>query len=228
MMVNSAYNETVAGDVNPYAVDWINDPFAVDAPSTTDDSSTKCPPWQPVGIVDIYATKIRVCDDHIVVDEKVSIFRVNYFEEKLSQLEGFQGHVPRWYLPHIPMVKENLDFNVTCTVIIIDKKKENYADIGFDWPPLTLKEGEIMLQQGLVDAIGAQIGDKISIPLNLGPIFGEDATVKLLALMCFELEGSAYVDFKARELVHMGERIALADFGLNPMDITLTMDYTIT
>ena len=89
IMLNAVANDTVTGDVNPYAVDWINDPFAVDASSTTTDPSAKCLPWQPDGIIDIDTTKIRVCDDHIVIDEQVSIFRVNYFEEHLSQLEGF-------------------------------------------------------------------------------------------------------------------------------------------
>ena len=90
-------------------------------------------------------TQIKVCDDHIVINDTVSIFRVPYFDEHLKDLTSFAGHVPRWYLPHTPLAFDNLDFNVTVTLMIVSPAKENYAGIGYEWPALRMGEGEIML-----------------------------------------------------------------------------------
>ena len=59
------------------------------------------------------------------MNEKVSVFRVPYFDEHLKNLPNFAGHVPRWYLPHTILEYDGLDFNVTVTLMIIDPKKEN-------------------------------------------------------------------------------------------------------
>lgn len=52
--------------------------------------------------------------------------------------------------------------------------------------------------------------------------------MKLLALMCIESEGDAYVDFLANELFFKGEIIELAHMGLQEGDKTLNFNYTIS
>ena len=71
--------------------------------------------------------------------------RVPYFDEHFTGLTSFSGHVPRWYLPHTPLQYDGLVFNVTVTLMIVSPAKENFAAIGYDWPPLRMGEGEIML-----------------------------------------------------------------------------------
>ena len=74
--------------------------------------------------------------------------RVKYYDQKLQNsaaLPSFYGFVPRWYIPHISLNVEKVEYPVVLTIIIADTKKENYVDIGWDWPPMILDKNEIML-----------------------------------------------------------------------------------
>ena len=131
-------------------------------------------------------------------------------------------------MPHTILEYDGLDFNVTVTLMIIDPKKENNAGIGFDWPPFTMGQHEIMLQEGLLNVLGAKIGDSVSIPVDFSGVLGDNSLTQLLALLCFESNGDAFVDFSAKELVFMEDRIPLSDIGLGEGEKTLTMNYTIS
>lgn len=66
-----------------------------------------------------------------------------------------------------------MDYPVTLTLIIVDTKKENYVDVGFDWHPMLLHKNEVMLQQLVLDYIGASIGDKAVLPIDFSGYFGD-------------------------------------------------------
>lgn len=92
-------------DVNYYAIDPWKNPFIVI--NETDTSSSEivvveeyqlCPPLFE-NVTD--QTAIRMCDDHLVIDDSFEIIRVPYYNSRLSDLPGFSGFVPRWYIPHV-------------------------------------------------------------------------------------------------------------------------------
>ena len=112
--------------------------------------------------------------------------------------------------------------------MIVDPEKENYAGIGFDWPPIRVGKGEILMQEGLMQAIGAEIGDEVHIPIDYSSLLGDRALTKLLALMCIEAEGEAFVDFKANEFVLTDERIPLAHIGLDEDIGVMNLNFTIS
>ena len=74
------------------------------------------------------------------------LFKVDYFDERTKDLPSFMGFVPRWYVPRVEFDFEVVDYPVTLTMMILDQVKENYVGVGYDWPPITLGKGEIMVQ----------------------------------------------------------------------------------
>jgi len=85
--------------------------------------------------------------------------------------------------------------------MIFDTKVENYISIGYDWPPIVLGKGEIMVQELVLEYIDSSIGDKVTIKADFSGFFGDQALVKLFALMVFEIE-DVTIDFETRDLVY--------------------------
>ena len=96
---------------------------------------------------------LDVYDDHITINNSISILRTDYFTAKLYDLENFAGFCPRWILPQTRMVAEE-DHNktriATQTMLIIDSAKETKVGVGLNsWPPTLLKRGEVMIPQSV-------------------------------------------------------------------------------
>ena len=79
-----------------------------------------------------------MCDDHLVLDNGITVLRMPYFDARITDLPKFYGHVSRWYLPHTQIQHDGISYPLTVTLMIVDTQKENYVDMGFDWPPLTI------------------------------------------------------------------------------------------
>ena len=128
----------IKGDVNYYGINPTDNPFEVyttiEETTKGEVSASKCPP--KFSDYD----QIRVCNDHIQIANKLNILKVDYFEESAG-LEQFWGFVPRWYIPHISLDFEHFDFPVTLTLMIMDVQKENYVEVGYDWPPMKMERG---------------------------------------------------------------------------------------
>jgi len=124
-------------DYNPYSVDPFTNMLLVENQNNTvtDPEEFICPPIFPG------YSALRVCDDHILIGEKIPILRVPYYEKRLANLTSFLGFAPRWYVPHETFKFESLPTPVTLTLNIFNTKKENYMDIGYDWPPIILGRG---------------------------------------------------------------------------------------
>ena len=75
------------------------------------------------------------------------------------------------------------------TVIVMNQYKENFASIGFNWPPITLGKGEIMIQKLVLDYIEKSIGDTLTIPFDFSSYMGEQSLLKMFALMVSEMDG---------------------------------------
>lgn len=52
-----------------------------------------------------------------------------------------------------------------------------------------------MMQEGMVEAIDANLGDSVAIPIDFSGVLGENANQKLLSLMFLESE-MGFVDFE--------------------------------
>ena len=67
---------------------------------------------------------IKKCNDHIVIDDTFAIMRVPYYEKRFKEnsanLPSFWGFVPRWYIPHVSLYVNQVDYPVTLTVIIVN------------------------------------------------------------------------------------------------------------
>ena len=89
---------------------------------------------------------------------------------------------------------------------------------------------EILLQESFCDTIGAKVGDKISIPIDLTPVLGDDSVKNLLSLMLIETEGG-YVNYDTHELVFQGKAISLHELGVgegeDEISRVLHFEYTI-
>lgn len=127
----------ISADVNYYAIDPFNNPFAV--VNSTVAVDTKCPP------LFLDYTAVRVCDDHVVIKDSVNILRVPYFDAKMKDLPSFWGSVPRWYIPHVKLEFSGEELPLTVTLMVVDVRKENFVSVGFDWPPIDLSQNEIMI-----------------------------------------------------------------------------------
>jgi len=78
--MTSTMNSAVSANVNFYAVNPFENPFAIGDESF--DAGPYCPFWQPLNATK-YSTAIRVCEDHIILNDEVPIFRVPYFDAHL-------------------------------------------------------------------------------------------------------------------------------------------------
>ena len=172
---------------------------------------------------------MRVCDDHIVIDDTLQILRVPYFEDKMAgNLPSFWGFVPRWYIPHVALQFDDYEYPVTLTLMIVDSAKENYVSIGWDWPPIRIDKGGILVQELVLDYIESSIGSAVTLPLDFSGFFGDKALVKLLSLMVLEVDG-VYVDFDTRELCFNdgADTVPLAFLGLTDEDYIIDVELTV-
>ena len=71
-----------------------------------------------------------------------------------------------------------------------------------------------MLQESFLDTIGATIGDKISIPINLTPVLGDNSVKNLLSLMLVDSEGG-YINYDTNELIFQDRVISLHELGVD-------------
>ena len=55
----------------------------------------------------------------------------------------------------------------------MDQKKENYVSVGYDWPPIVLNKGEVMVQELVLKYIGSSLGDRVTLPLDFSSFFGD-------------------------------------------------------
>ena len=138
------------------------------------------------------------------------------------------GFVSRWYLPHIQFEFANFEYPVSLTLIIVDQLKENYVDIGYDWSPIRLEQGEIMVQQLVLDYIGGSIGDQVTFPLDFSSFLGDQSLAKLFALMVLEVDGM-YVDLDTMNLKYDygNQTVPLSAFGIDGPDAILNLNLTV-
>ena len=67
-----------------------------------------------------------------------------YFQERLKDLEGFQGFFPRIYIPSTNMVSLTESKIIAHqTLAVIDTKQETLVGVGYNWDPLLLGAVEI-------------------------------------------------------------------------------------
>ena len=76
---------------------------------------------------------VKVYDDHITINNEISILRVPYFTERLKDLDGFEGWSPRWYLPAKELTFSKSNNTAVVTMMVIDSKNEIKIDFGYDW-----------------------------------------------------------------------------------------------
>lgn len=193
----------------------------------TDPELSKCPPIFPK------YSALRVCEDHILIGDKIPILRVPYYEKRLGNLPSYVGFAPRWYVPHETFKFASLLTPVTLTMNIFDTKKENYMGIGYDWPPIILGRGELMIQKVVLENIGSFIGDKVILPMDFSRFFGKQALFKLFALMVFEINDLS-IDFESQEIILYQNvmsnftKVPLSTLGLSPEDYLLNFNFTVT
>ena len=90
---------------------------------------------------------VEVYPDHIMVNGTVPIMRTDYFTQRLSNLDDFDGFAPRWIFPQTRMVLPG-DIShthvATQTMLIIDTKREIKIGVGLNsWPNMILNRGEM-------------------------------------------------------------------------------------
>ena len=63
---------------------------------------------------------LEVYDDHINIEGKIAVMRVPYYQERLKDLEPFDGFVARWYIPGEKLYFSKSDTTAIITVMILD------------------------------------------------------------------------------------------------------------
>lgn len=123
---------------------------------------------------------------------------------------------------------ENFDYPVSLTLMIFNQKLENYVDVGWDWDPIVLAKGEVMVQELVLDYIGCSIGDQVVMPVDFSSYFGDQAIMNMLALMTYQIDGM-YVDFETNHIRYNfgNDAIPLSVLGIEPRDAVLNFYYTI-
>ena len=62
----------------------------------------------------------------------------------------------------------------------------------------------------MIDAIGAKIGDTVTIPIDFSGVLGEQGIQNLLALMLLEIE-TGYINYDTNEIGFDGQSMYLDD-----------------
>ena len=86
---------------------------------------------------------ITVFEDHINIDGKIPVLRVPYYEERLKDLESFDGFVARWYIPGESLTFSKTNTTAIITIMIIDTAKEIKVGMGYNWAPVVLGRNEM-------------------------------------------------------------------------------------
>ena len=73
--------------------------------------------------------------------------RVPYYDQRLNDLESFDGFVGRWYLPAERLYFKQTNTTAITTVVVLNSAKEIKVGVGYDWPPVVLGEGEMQVQE---------------------------------------------------------------------------------
>ena len=84
----------------------------------------------------------------------------------------------------------------------------------------------MQLQKLIAKLVGAEIGDKVLLPLELSGHFGDQAAAKFFALMISEME-STHVDLATNSLIHNNSTIPLQAFGIDPESLVVNLEYTL-
>ena len=67
---------------------------------------------------------LEIYDDHINIEGKIAVMRVPYYEERLKDLDSFDGFVARWYIPGESLYFSKSNTTAIITVMILDTAKE--------------------------------------------------------------------------------------------------------
>lgn len=169
---------------------------------------------------------LEVYDDHINIDGTIPVMRVPYYNERLDDLESFDGFVARWYIPGEKLYFKKSDTTAIITVMILDTAKEIKVGVGYDWPPVVLGRNEMQLQDLIANLMGAQIGDEIHLPLDFSYYMGDMAVMKLFAIMVAQID-DAYVNFSDAVLTFADLDIPLETFGIDANTFAVELIYTL-
>ena len=67
---------------------------------------------------------LDIYDDHINIENKIAVMRVPYYEERLKDLDSFDGFCARWYIPGESLYFSKSNTTAIITVMILDTAKE--------------------------------------------------------------------------------------------------------
>ena len=152
------------GNVNWYSVD----PFQFEMTNNIT-NYTAIPVAGNLGLKASYGGYgISNYDDHVEVDINgfsIPMLKSAYFENCLKGLEGFGGFAPRALWPHI-MVEAN---NKTSTnvLMVINSTLEVQIGMGPEFPPYIMGRDEIMLNAGIIEYLGIEIGENVTNSFDL-------------------------------------------------------------
>jgi hypothetical protein len=158
------------GNVNWYSVD----PFQFEMTNNIT-NYTSIPAAGSIGLKASFGGYgISNYEDHVEVDINgfsIPMLKSAYFQNCLKGLEGFGGFAPRALWPHI-MVEAN---NKTSTnvLMVINSTLEVQIGMGPEFPPYIMGRDEIMLNAGIIEYLGIEIGDNVTnsfdmaLPQNL-------------------------------------------------------------
>jgi hypothetical protein len=147
------------GNTNWYAVD----PFEFEMTNNIT-NYTSIPPAGSIGLKASFGGYgISNYEDHVEVDianVSIPMLKTNYFQNCLKDLVGFGGFAPRLLWPHI-MVEAN---NKTSTnvLMVINSTLEVNIGLGPEFPPYIIGRDEIMLNTGIIEYLGIEIGENVT------------------------------------------------------------------
>ena len=109
--------------------------------------------------------------------------------------------------------------------MIIDTAHEIEVGVGYDWKPVVLGSDEMQISTGVQTLMGANIGEKITVPLDFSGYFGDNAKAKLFALMIAGLQDAQVY---GNTLIYRDEFIPLEVFGIDPDDLVVDLVYELS
>ena len=93
--------------------------------------------------------------------------RTRYFQDRLQDLEDFDGFLPRWILPRTTIYSPWNGLDATQMLMITDSAWEVKIGVAPQFPPNLLGVADIMIQEGVAEYLDVVKEDYVYFKINM-------------------------------------------------------------
>ena len=96
--------------------------------------------------------------------------KTRYFQDRLQDLDAFEGFVPRWILPRSTINSPWNGLNATQITLLLDTAWEVKVGVAPNFPPTVLGPHDIMIQEGVAEYLSAGKDSAVYFEFNASSI----------------------------------------------------------